>query len=155
MPNPAYTPDGNAAGCSITYATSDGSSPSTHATLTISGTTLTANATSVNTSSVVSSYWTVTKTITVSLANSTGDVYISVSIQVYPCELTSTSIPTLDTPIGSRLEVSFSAHAYSHSVNSESVCGAPVYALTGGDTNYLTFDSSALTLTFFPTTTAY
>jgi hypothetical protein len=61
----------------------------------------------------------------------------------------------MSTPIGSKLERTFSYRGFAYSENHTSYCGSPVYQLVGGNTPYLTFDAGAKKLTFWPKTTAY
>jgi hypothetical protein len=157
IPTCKYDPDCvSTPNCSMAYTTTNGSSPSTHATFSISGTTMYVDARNVNLSSVTSSYWTVTKQIMVDMTeNESRPTYHNVNILVLPCELTTTSITALSTPIGSRMERTFSAHSLAHGENTTTICGSPVYELVGGDTEYLTFTVSRLHFVFFPRTTAY
>ena len=87
--------------------------------------------------------------------NESQPTYHYVDILVLPCELTTTSITALSTPIGSRMERTFSAHSLAHGENTTTICGSPVYELVGGNTDYLTFTARSLHFLFFPRTTAY
>lgn len=102
----------------MTYTTTDGSSPSTHATMSISGTTMSFDARSVNASSLNSSYWSVTKTIQVNLTNNaTAATYHTVAITVVPCELTVTTIPDMNISVGYRQSWTIAAETYANSSN--------------------------------------
>ena len=158
LPTCKYDPDcPHTPHCPMTY-TVDGSNPSTHATMTISGTQMSVNAVAVNTSSVDASYWTVTKTIRYKFTSNTSVVAktMDVNIVVLPCELTSTAITTLSTPIGSKIEVTFDAHSFTHAENTIGICGTPMYEMVGGNSNaYLTFTEATRKLVFWPKSTAY
>jgi hypothetical protein len=99
----------------------------------------------------------VTKQIRVKMSNnnSASPTYHYVGITVRPCKLNASGISTMYTPIGSKLEITFSAHTFTYGENSTGICGTPVYQLVGGNNAYLTFDVGARKLTFFPKTTAY
>jgi hypothetical protein len=139
----------------MTYTTTNGSSPSTHATMSLSGTTMSFDARNVNVSSLNSSYWSVTKTIQVNLTNNaTAATYHTVAITVIPCELTVTTIPDMIISVGYRQSWTIAAETYAHSQNTSALCGAPVYEFTGGDTSYITWTLSTLTFDMFPLSTA-
>lgn len=158
LPACKYDPDcPNTPNCPMTYSMNS-SNPSTHATMTVSGTKMSVNAVNVNKSSVNANNWTVAKQIKYQFTsnNSVTAKYMNVNIKVLPCELNATTITTLTTPIGSKLERTFGGHSFKHGENTTGFCGSPRYEMVGGNSNaYLTFTESTRKLVFWPKTTAY
>jgi hypothetical protein len=112
-------------------------------------------ATNVNKSSVNPAHWSITKSFTVTMTESSPNTIATsdVLVTVVPCAVTAVpAISKLETDVGSTATLTHSAAlvAYTNPESNLTHCGAITYELIG-TVSGLTYDSSTRTLTFAPT----
>jgi hypothetical protein len=110
-------------------------------------------ATNVNKSSVNPAHWSITKSFTVTMTESSPNTIATkdVLVTVVPCAVTAVpAISKLETDVGSTATLTHATTSYTNSESNVTHCGAITYELIG-TVSGLTYDSSTRTLTFAPT----